>query len=342
MRFNFRPINPAEDDLFGPLRDLRSPFSPEVIKALVLEQSRSGVSLWMQLRGLLAEFFAFGIVAAFAVNFTGLARDTSEPIISRSGLLPVSAASPIQQSLSLPTPVLQYLPAYSVSSSSHAASLSPSLTSNLTPKDPHPFDVPLSIMLHPGIRNSNALYLLPKFNSIDNEMQPSISDQTILQNSEWFSTVSGGAIFSHLRMVGERAEIGMRLNGWESIGVSFINTNGSRDWHDVLAHHSTASSLLFSENDESVALMLGGDFSVGAVSGKLEVGPAFLISTGSDVNPATLTLGSEGTTQRFGAEAAVSAYYNLNGFVKAGITGISTWETGQFATGILISVEIRP
>ena len=85
MKFSFRPEVQAEDELFSPLRDIRSPLSTEAIKTIVFDRISVGYSLWGQLRGLIGEFLAVGLVAAIIVNFSGF-RPAENMEIGHAGI----------------------------------------------------------------------------------------------------------------------------------------------------------------------------------------------------------------------------------------------------------------
>jgi hypothetical protein len=157
----------------------------------------------------------------------------------------------------------------------------------------------------------------------------------------WYSTLSTGAVFSHLRILGEEAEIGMD-NGWESFGFAFTNASGNRDLHDVLAHHSSESSVLFSESDQTLALLFGANYSMGPVAFKGELGPAYIISSSKFIDPVTAAFGPNNVNDKIGMAAEISAFYNVSDFFQAGVTTISSYRTGQFTSGIMISVNLRP
>jgi hypothetical protein len=160
-------------------------------------------------------------------------------------------------------------------------------------------------------------------------------------SSFWYATASSGAFFSHLRILAESAEIGLN-NGWECLGLSFTNASGNRDLHDVLAHHSSESSVLFGESDQTLALLFGANYLMGPVAFKGELGPAYIISSSKFIDPITAAFGPNNVNDKIGMAAEISAFYNVSDFFQAGVTTISSYRTGQFTSGIMISVNLRP
>ncbi len=337
MKFSLRAENRAEDNLFEPIRELRSPISMEKIKAVVYHHATGGISLWSQLRGLLGEFLAVGAVSAIAVNFSGFSsveiRDTSVPEAIRS----IIATS---TDFAKPT-TYHYRQA---NSSIPFNSTGHSIITAAMPSDILPSKSTANISPVTRFRSEDAARIAPRNNEVENYLQPSLSGPMPSPGMEWFSTLSSGAVFSHIRMLGENAEIGLQ-KGWESVGLSLTNANGNRNTHEVLEHHSmasSASSLLFSENDQTIALLLGANFSLGPIAIKGELGPAYVISSTKFIDPVTDALSPSSVNGRIGAAAEVLAFYNISDFFQAGVTGISSYRTGQFTSGIMISVNIRP
>jgi hypothetical protein len=325
-----RPEKQAGDDLFSPLRDLRSPVSMEKLKTIVFDRASINFSLWSQIRGLLGEFLALGVLSATIINFSGF---RAPGLVERGNNTSTVTSS---SELSVPTVNSILSPKTSFNHSNTHDPLAPrSLTDKIVSESTD------QVMPITPLRMENIASVIPRNNEIKNYLQTSSSDQNTSESTEWYSTVSGGAVFSHIRMMGENAEIGIQ-RGWESIGLSVSNANGNRDMHDVLAHHSTESSLVFSENDQAIALMAGANFSVGSFAGKIEAGPAYLFSSTTNVDPATMALGQVNSSRRIGMVTEVSAFYNVSGFLQTGLSCVTTFQAGQFSNEILFSINIRP
>jgi hypothetical protein len=333
MKFSLRPGDQAEDDRFGPLRELRSPVTTDSIKIIVLDRMASGYSIWSQLRGLIGEFLAVGVVAAIVINFSGFRpAETTSNVNAEIGK--VIAAS----NLGLPdASVSHFAGVRSIHSHLSILNLPGSLAGSSAPL----LDSDAKIFPVSNFRVANEIPAVNGNEAYAYQLQtePPIAVQE--SGIEWFSTLSSGAVFSHIRMLSEDAEVGIQ-NGWKSVGISLSNANGNRDMHDVLEHHASASSLLFSENDQTIALLLGASFSLGPVTGKAELGPAYLFSSITYVDPATMALGPSATASRLRATAKVSVFYNISDFFQAGVTGISSYQTGQYTNGVFISISIKP
>jgi hypothetical protein len=335
MRFSFRPPHSAESDLLGPLRELRSPVSTEAIKSYVLGRTTANFTLWSQLKSLIGEFLAIGVLTAISLNVSGFRNSDLSGIVTT--VADVHTESIVTNSVNA-AGTDHYLHSPSLRTRSAHYNILPSVSSSKI-RTPEIAD-PITITNAP-ISGSALVTHPPSTPTQNNYLQPLPPYNTPSTSMEWFSTFSTGAVFSRIRMLGENAEIGIQ-SGWESIGLSFSNASGERDWHDIQNHHSAASSLLFNENDQAIALMAGANFPVGPLACSAELGPAFLFSSASYLDPATLTLTPGNSTSRFGIAAELSAFYTINGSLKAGITGLSTVQSGQFISGILISIDIRP
>ncbi len=131
-------------------------------------------------------------------------------------------------------------------------------------------------------------------------------------------------------------------NGWESFGFAFTNASGNRDLHDVLSHHTNESSVLFGESDQTLALFFGANFPVGPIACKAALGPAYIFSSSKFIDPVTEAFGPNNVNDKIGMAAEISAFYNVSDFFQAGVTTISSYRTGQFTSGIMISVNLRP
>ena len=333
MKFSLRPELPGEDELFRPLRELRSPLSMEKLKTLVFHPAAGSFSAWSYLWSVAGGILAVGAVAGILYRFSG-----NEQSANHSARPETSIGS-------------EQIVAPSILERSYSAELS---YANIPNETSH---VQRAISQFRTSGNANAPVIerlsyaepraLPPFNSVPKNIIG--QNQNILPTSNfvlhpspsWYATASSGAVFSHLRLLGEAAEIGVE-NGWESIGIAFTNASGNRDWHDVLVHRSSTSSLLFNESDQTVALLLGGNYSIGPVALKGELGPAYIISSSKFIDPVTEALGPTTVNGRIGAAAEISAFYNFSDFFQAGVTTITSYRTGQFTSGVLVSVNIRP
>jgi hypothetical protein len=326
MKFSLRLENPGEDDLFSPLRELRSPISMETIKTLVFHHAAGTFSLWNYLWSVTAGVFAVGAVAGVLYHFSGNEPATERRIVRASIGSEQTFSSPrVEESHSEVPGEISYnrrdIPQAPASGNMEARVLE-----NISPVDAR-----WSHIENLGMKGADA--------PIENPIQP--YSFTTPASPSWFATASSGAVFSHLRILGEAAEIGMNT-GWESIGIAVTNASGNRDWHDVLAHHSSTSSLLFSESDQTVALLLGANYSIGPVAMKGELGPAYIISSSKFIDPVTEAFGQSSVTNKIGMAAEVSAFYHVSDFFQAGVTNISSYRIGQFTGSILISVNLTP
>ncbi len=334
MRFSFRPYHSAESDLLDPLRELRSPLSTEAIKSYVLGHATANFTLWSQIRSLIGEFLAIGVLTAISLNVSGFrSNDLNRNISTFGGEHTESIATSSGNGMRAD----HYLRDASIRTRPAHYNILPSVSSSGI-KTPDNTDITTILTPAPKLGHAALTY---HASMRDNYREPLQTYQTPLSGMEWFSTFSTGADFSHIRMLGENAEIGIQ-GGWESIGLSFSNASGEREWHDIQAHHSAASSLLFNENDQAIALLAGANFSVGPLVCRAELGPAYLFSSTIYLNPATLTLSPSSSTSRIGIAAQVSEFYPINGSLEAGFTEASSVRSGQFISGILISIDIRP
>ncbi len=336
MRFSFRPNSSGEEDLFSPLRELHSPISKEAIKALVFHHAASGFTAWNYLWSIAGGVLAIGAVAGVLYHFSG-----NEPAKKSS----VATKSSISSEQIVSSSIPENTSPENISENSH---------SNVSNYTSH---VQPDISQSPASENANddvaenISYLearsLPIENlgikSTDTPIENPLLTSYFLPitSPELYATASSGAIFSHLRILGESAEIGVN-NGWESAGIAFTNASGKRDLPDVIAHHASATSLLFSESDQTIALLFGANYSIGPVAMKGELGPAYIISSSKFIDPVTEVLGSSNVNNRIGMAAEISALYSVSDFFQAGVTSISSYRTGQFTSGLLISVSIRP
>jgi hypothetical protein len=326
MKFFLRPENPAEEDLFEPLRELRSPLSIESIRSLVLEHAAVGVSSWNHMLGVIAELFAVSVIGAILWNSSAPKQESSRAV-AHSGI-------------------------YSINSTVAAIASENSQTKWHHIAANRSFGIPVSSTeaikiseaeVIPSIEARTVPITRSQIDRSNGSIPPSIVPASPIGStfSEWFATASAGAVFSHIRMLGESAEIGLN-NGWESLGIGFMNASGNRDEHDVLVHHSTASQLLFDENDQTFALLAGANFSIGPIGCKAECGPAFLFSADNYIDAESGAITPLSIHRRMGVEADFSANYSFSDFCQVGITGISTIQNTQFTSGLLVSVTLRP
>jgi hypothetical protein len=334
MKFSFRSELPGEDDLFGPLRELRSPLSMEKIKTLVFHHASGTFSVWNSLWSFAGGMLAVGAVAGVLYHFSG--NETSVKPGVRS-----EASSGSKQSIGseqAATPSIAEISHLNVPDEAfdvHHHNVSQfSVPENADARVVEPISHLEACVLPP-------LDFVPKNSVEQDQIIPHPSSFILSPTPSWYATASSGAVFSHLRLLGEGAEIGIE-NGWESLGIAFTNASGNRDWHDVLTHHADASSLLFSESDQTIALLLGANYSIGPVALKGELGPAYIISSSKFIDPVTEALGPSNVNGRIGAAAEISAFYNFSDFFQAGVTNITSYRTGQFTSGVLVSANIRP
>ncbi len=326
MRFSLRPEHPSEDDLFGPLRELRSPLSMEKIKTLVFHHAAGQFSVWNHLWTVATGIFAVGAIAGVAYHFSG-----NEPA-GRRGVAQASIGSehvfrsPLVEKSSSKVPNETSFDASDIPQTPASKNIEPPAIKNIQYAEARSLSIE-----SPAIKNAEVQIENPILSSSFIPTEPSML----------YASVSSGAVFSHLRILGESAEIGMD-NGWESIGIAFTNATGNRDWHDVLAHRSSTSSLLYSESDQTLALLIGANYSIGPVAVKAELGPAYIFSSSKFIDPVTEGLGSSNVNNKIGMAAEISALYHVSDFFQAGVTGISSYRIGQFTSGILVSVNIRP
>ncbi len=329
MSFFTPPDFGAEEDIFHPLRELRSPISIASIKSIVFDRA-GNFSLWSQFRGLLGEFLALGILAAVAVNFSGF----RSPVVSGRSLPTVSKS--IGESIGNKSSSENYTIIQSPHFPETHTLASAATPSNILPSNSTGCMVPVI-----PARAEEREPITLQANAKNIHLSTAFSNPPTSPDVKWYSTVSGGAIFSHLRMVGEYAEIGIE-SGWNTFAIALTNASGSRDRHDILIHRSTASSLLFSESDQTLTLMVGANYPIGPLSCKAAMGPAYLFSSSKFIDSVTGVTGSSSVHNRLGIAAELSAFYPVSDFFQAGVTGISSYGNNQFTGGILLSINITP
>jgi hypothetical protein len=326
MRFSLRPEHPSEDDLFGPLRELRSPLSMEKIKTLVFHHAAGQFSIWNHHWTIAAGIFAVGAIAGVVYHFSGNVPTREHSITQASIGSEHIFRSPIMERSPSKVPDNTWFDPRDIPRTPASQNTDPSVIKNILYAEGRSLRMESSVI-----------------KSLDVQIKNPIPSSSFIspEPSMLYASVSSGAIFSHLRIVGEEAEIGIN-SGWESIGIAFTNASGNRDWHDVLAHRSSPSSLLYSESDQTIALFVGANYSIGPVAVKTELGPAYLFTSSKFIDPVTEALGSSSVNNKIGMAAEISAFYHVSDFFQAGVTSIASYRIGQFTSGILVSVTIRP
>ncbi len=326
-------------DPLASLRELRSPVSANAIRERVLERV-AAISLWSQLRSVMAEALVVGVVAATVLlNMAGpSAHDVpnSSHLTYRPDLSGQIAAnftsSPVVTQTQVPVAASRIARASDQALASFAALELPSR--NLQPTSS--ILQPLSLNLQPS-----SLILQPS----SLILHPSAPEMKVAASNHWFACVSGGATFSELRIMAERGELGFQ-DGWKTIAVSFTNSNGSRDIHDELVHHpGLTAPFLSNESEQQYSLLLGGTTDFGPVEVRALAGPAYLYSSSSYYAPATGADGAPVSAGALGVSAEVSAFYNISREFQAGITGITCYTPQapnlRRASGLFVSFNYR-
>ncbi|HET6401536.1 MAG TPA: hypothetical protein VFH95_09075 [Candidatus Kapabacteria bacterium] len=333
------PFSNSSVDELGPLRELRSPLSVSAIRERVLERSAQP-ALWGQLRNILAEFVVVGVACAAVFQLAGpvarhgvplAAYQVANPFIAThvsdgtNGSDRANGKNGVWWKISIVRSsqpgIAKDIP---ISLVNAAAPSEAPLILHYSPINPPPS----SSFLHPSSFYPSVSFLHPSSFSL----QPS---------PVWFASASGGAVFSHLRMMGERGEIGFQ-DGWKTIAVSYTSGDGSRDLRDEIAHHSGLTAPLVSkEHNQELSLLLGATMPAGPIGLRAMAGPAYLSSSSAYFNPATGTTGAPVSLQGFGATAEVSALYQWNSSFEIGVNGIANYLPRQFTSGLFASLEYR-
>lgn len=326
MKFPFS--NSLMDEL-APLRELRSPHSTSAIRERVLERAASS-ALWGQLKDILAEVLMVG-VAGVGVFLIGGPVAEHRSLHGTPESYETYQADRTDRSNQMAT--LSGANAVGVfHHKAHRAKAGAFPASNLAIKPiplsnhtliPQTFPSLPSLFLHPSsfIRHPSSLSL------------PS--------SPIWFASVSGGAIFSRLRILGERGEIGFE-DGWKTIAFSYMSGDGSRDLRDAIAHHSGSTAILLSrERNQEFSMLLGAAVQAGPFELRAMAGPAYLSSSSVYFNPATGTTAAPVSLQGFGVAAEASAIYQLNSSFEIAINGTANYLPRQFTSGLFASLEYR-
>ncbi len=196
MKFTLRPESRAEEDLFGPLRDLRSPISMETVKSVVFNRASAKFSLWNQLWSHLAEFLALGIVAAVAVNFSAFQGSgigthlnsgvSHSDVASNNVFFAVPASNTVPRSNS----------AHPFRSNIHTIDILAELSTIPTA------DTTKNILPVTRFRNDEATPIALTEIVGNSIVQSPLSSLSPSAGMMWYSTLSTGAVFSHLRNIG--------------------------------------------------------------------------------------------------------------------------------------------
>ncbi|HZK75927.1 MAG TPA: hypothetical protein VFD13_03380 [Candidatus Kapabacteria bacterium] len=325
------PLSYHPNDELAPLRELRSPLTTSAIRERVLERAAQP-ALWGQLRNILAECLVVGVAGAallkmagpVEVHYTSQATHRSYGTYRSDGTdrtNEVATAHTIGSFNSTTTPPER---GNAINSDAHnsvvARPVAINNTTEISPSfTPHPSSFilqPSAFILHPSS------FILPP-------------------SPIWFASASGGAIFSQIRMTGERGKIGFE-DGWKTIALSYTSGAGSRDLRDELNHHSGATApLLSKERDQEFSLLLGATTQAGPIGLRAMAGPAYLSSSSTYYSFFTGTTGAPISLQGFGAAAEISVLYPLNSSFEIAIDATANYLPRHFTSGLFASLEYR-
>ncbi|MFI5202391.1 MAG: hypothetical protein ACHQNE_08385, partial [Candidatus Kapaibacterium sp.] len=338
---NPSPERGAPDE-FAPLRELRSPLSTSAIRERVLERA-AAPALWGQFRNILAEFLVVGVAGAavFLLAAPG----------ARQGLLPLA----YRAANSFVAP--HVTDGTNGSDGTNEKNGQSEKISSLRSSQPGiAKDIPIALVnvaapseappiLHSSSFDPQPSSIILRASSLRQAQgrlfNPQPSSFSLQPSSVWFVSASGGAIFSQIRMMGERGEIGVQ-DGWKTIALSYTSGDGSRDLRDEIAHHSGLTApLLSKEHNQDFSLLFGATVPVGSFELRAMAGPAYFSSSSAYFNPVTGTTAAPVSLQGFGAAAEVSALYQWNSSFEIGVNGIANYLPRQFTSGLFATLQYR-
>ncbi len=342
---NASPERGATDEL-GPLRELRSPLSMSAIRERVLERAAAPAlapALWGQFRNILAEFLVIGVAGAALLKIAGPAVQQDLPHgthpsyatariseaatrIGANGIGPFDGKKGEREKISIfrsSTPVI-------------AKDIPVALVNAVAPSAaPLIFHSSTTLNLHPSSF---------KIQTSSFSVRP--SSFSVAASPVWFASASSGAIFSRIRILGERGEIGFQ-DGWKTVALSYMTADGSRDLRDELIHHpGMTAPLLSKEHDQEISLLIGATAQAGPFELRAMAGPAYLSSSSAYFSPLSGTTGAPASFQgapsaMLGAAAEISALYAFNSSIDAGIAETANYRSGSLTDGLFASIEYR-
>lgn len=324
MKFPFSNISPERctTDELGPLRELRSPLSTSAIRERVLERA-AAPPLWGQLKNMLAECLVVGVAGAALLKIAGpmelhYASQTIHPSDRTHWTAWTNGTNDVARSHSARANriIPNEAPVYAM-----ALNNSPFVLSKSTFRTE-------PIALRNTVDHLNPI--------LDTRYSPSTTISPI-----WFASASGGAIFSHIRMMGERGELGFE-DGWKTVALSYASGDGSRDLRDIIAHHlSSTTPILSKERDQEFSLLFGARAQAGPIELRAMAGPAYLSHSSIYFNLLTGTTGAPVSLQGFGVGTEISACYQSTNSFGIGISCTANYLPRQFTSAIFATLEYR-
>ena len=299
-------------DPFAPLRELRSPAATKAIRERVLERVAS-VSLWGQLRSVAAEALIVGIAATAILRISASvphSLTTSEPAVLKPNAVSVPTAIQLAK--------LEIV--------SHKASGVSLLSAGISSTDLANETLRISsVTSTPPASIEPAVYVPAKISMLALQPMNIPADIHLSFMTSWFASVSGGAMFSELRILAERGEIGFK-DGWKTVALAYMNANGAADIRGELLHHpGLTAPFLSKEGEQQFSLLFGANTHVGNFEFRSMVGPSYLYSSSQNYAPASGIATAPAMSAGFGVSAEASVFYSLNSSFQGGITGITSY-----------------
>ena len=318
-------------DPLAPLRELRSPIGTRAIRERVLEQV-AVAPLWRQLRTVAAEALVVGVAAIavlrLSVPSTGSRMGSAHLALSQNAeprsIMASSEPAPLRESRVVSR-------AARTSLAAHASEGPVTIFGAIAPRLPNAIEpaayTPLKASMQP----------LRSLCTWDNS--------SAAPKASWFAAVSGGAMFSELRILAERGEVGLE-DGWKTMALSYTNANGAADIHGVLLHHpGLTTPFLSKEGAQQYSLLLGANLHVGEFEFRALAGPTYLYASSQNYDPAIGGATAPTTRSGLGVSAEASVLYSLNSSVEAGVTSIASYGASVFnvrqTSGLFASFNYR-
>jgi ethanolamine utilization microcompartment shell protein EutL len=195
-----------------------------------------------------------------------------------------------------------------------------------------------------GVRRGGSASLVPQILSSVEGAQQSESLRP-------FASVGAGAFFGRLRIVGERVSVGV-ADGSTFIQLSLLNASGGRDPRDVqkilsnaAQHASGTEAIRWSESNRQIALMAGMTSRIFMLDASLAIGPSYMLSTVTSIDPTSGTIGAPHYSNLLGASAQASLAYSITRNLQTGLMGVMNYHgwgsTGSVSGAILMSVSFE-
>ena len=323
-----------KDELFRPIRDMRSPLSMNAVKNYILDHIGE-LTIWQKIQRLVFQTGVFTVIIGTICCLNSPAGETKGGMaVSAVNILPASVS---QDNADGQVAALSIKPA-------EPRKINPGIISKDAAIESDPIENTSSestSTIAPDIASIPAAKVESAIIPADSK-SPELFDLPVTAQNQTapvraFAEVQGIAYSGRIRMFGEGFGLGV-MHDWQVLTLHMMNTNGIHD--DRKDAPSLTAIGVKKETGQQMALLFGGMVESDRLYGNLQIGPSYnmsQITSGIREVPAS----NVAVSQRFfGLSSQVSVGYRISDLLSANIEGLLNYHSA-FSGGLMISVMIQ-